>query len=137
MVPRYNNFTLEAVDLHTYFDIQYAPMEGTYQVETPASHTSPKVNQSSANSNFKLVKLHNNITSDPAFVSTEFNYKLRNVTEEEAAKHFLTAFWDSITVTGDNGTMVTRYAFPWNLFQTPEQSKVLAATNTPKYFDFV
>ncbi|GAA3408162.1 hypothetical protein ACFFNY_12355 [Paenibacillus hodogayensis] len=101
----WNDGKLDGIDLHTYFDYQYAPMEGMYKF--------------SAQSNFDSIKSVSGITADIHFYTTEFNYKKRGVTEEEAAKGFLTAFWDSVGVVKKDGqTSASRLAFPWSLFKS-------------------
>ncbi len=103
LAPLWNNGTLDALDLHTYYDVQYAPMEKSYD--------------HSAQHNFDAVKKVCGITRDILFCSTEFNYKKRLVTEEQAAKGFLTGIWDNLGVVGIDGKSgVTLFAFPWNLF---------------------
>ncbi|CAG7638379.1 hypothetical protein ACFQI7_08085 [Paenibacillus allorhizosphaerae] len=106
----YNTGKLDGIDLHTYFDVQYSPMDGMYKF--------------SAQSNFDSVKRVSGITADVNFYSTEFNFKKRLVTEEEAAKGFLTAIWDHLgVVKNDGATSATEFAFPWSLFNS-------AATDT-------
>jgi len=104
LAPLYNNGTLDAIDLHTYVDEQYAPMNGTFS--------------RSAQADFGGVRSKNNITADVRFSATEFNYKLRNVTEEQAAAGFLTAFLDNAGVVSDSGAPRSLLAFPWNIFHT-------------------
>ncbi|ULL14736.1 hypothetical protein DVH26_09910 [Paenibacillus sp. H1-7] len=101
----YNTGKLDGIDLHTYFDVQYSPMDGMYKF--------------SAQSNFDSVKRVSGITADVNFYSTEFNFKKRLVTEEEAAKGFLTAIWDHLGVVKNDGvTSATQFAFPWSLFNS-------------------
>jgi len=108
LAPLYNAGILDAVDLHTYCDIQYAPMEKGYRW--------------SAQNNFDEVKKACGITADVWFISTEFNYKRREVTEDEAAKGFLTAIWDNLgVVKNDGSTPATLLAFPWNIFHLSEK----------------
>lgn len=108
LAPLWNDGTLAGIDLHTYFDVQYAPMEGGYA--------------NSAQSNFDQVKRACGITADVGFIATEFNYKKRQVSEEQAACGFLTAIWDSLGVVGGDGSAhVARLAFPWNIFHRAEK----------------
>jgi hypothetical protein len=103
IAPLLNDGTLSGIDLHTYFDVQWAPMENGYG--------------DSAQSSFDDIKRACGITADIGFYSTEFNYKHRAVTEEAAAKGFLTALWDTLGVVGSDGaTPRTKIAFPWNIF---------------------
>jgi len=101
----YNNGKLYAMDIHRYYDIQWPPMAGTYQ--------------NSLQNQFDQVKKKWDITADIAFYTTEFNFKKRDITEREAARGFLTAIWDALTVTGNQGQPVTQFALPWNIFHTP------------------
>lgn len=101
----YNSGKLDGIDLHTYYDVQYAPMAGTY------AH--------SANSNFSQVKEASGISRDVNFYSTEYNFKQRLVTPDEAAQGFLTGIWDNVgVVKQDRFTPATQFAFPWNIFDT-------------------
>ncbi|MCM3702102.1 hypothetical protein [Paenibacillus macerans] len=101
----YNSGKLDGIDLHTYYDVQYAPIKGTYK--------------HSAQNNFDSVKKASGITADIHFYSTEFNFKKRAITEEEAAKGFLTAIWDNLGVVKNDGqTPATQFAFPWCLFNS-------------------
>jgi len=103
LAPLFNDGTLDGIDLHTYYDIKYAPMENQYG--------------DSAQSNFDDVKKAGGITADINFYSTEFNYKKREVTEEQAARGFLTGIWDNLGVVKNDGASgATGFAFPWNLF---------------------
>ena len=108
IAPLLNNGTLAGIDLHTYMDVQYAPMAGTYQF--------------SAQKNFDMVKGASGINADIEFYATEFNFKKRLVTEQDAAKGFFTSIWDHIgVVKNDGSTQATELAMPWNLFFTPAQ----------------
>jgi hypothetical protein len=110
LAPLWNDGTLDAMDLHTYYDVEYAPMEGNYK--------------NSAQSNFDDVKKACGITRDIAFCATEFNYKKRAVTEEQAARGLLTGIWDNLGVVGNDGkTPVALLAFPWNIFHDPKSDE--------------
>ena len=104
---------LDGLDLHTYYDVQYAPLEGTYQF--------------SAQYNFDQVKRASGIKADINFYSTEFNYAKRGpddtfMSEEIAAKGFLTGIWDHVgVVRNDGATRATQFAFPWNIFLTASE----------------
>lgn len=108
LAPLWNDGTLAGIDLHTYYDVEWAPMEGNYE--------------NSVQSNFDTVKKACGITNDILFYATEFNYKKRKVSEEEAARGLLTGIWDNLGVVGNDGRRpVCRLAFPWNIFHTPGQ----------------
>lgn len=108
LAPLWNDGTLDGIDLHTYYDVQYAPMEKTYE--------------RSAQNNFDQVKKVCGITRDIHFYATEFNYKKRLVDEDQAAKGFLTGIWDNLGVVKNDGTTgATVFAFPWNLFNDAHQ----------------
>lgn len=114
IAPLLNSGKLDGLDLHTYYDVQYAPLIGTYA--------------NSAQFTFDRIKNALGITRDIAFYSTEFNVKKRSSTsvemnEESAAKQFFTAIWDHVGVVSSSGKRpATVFAMPWSLFQTPEQS---------------
>lgn len=127
LAPLWNNGTLDGIDLHTYYDVDYAPLENTYA--------------RSAQANFDDVKRACGVTRDIGFYATEFNYKRRGpnqkpllaaapqrdrnkarppLTEEDAARGLLTGIFDHLGVVGSDGkTGVTRLALPWNLFHAP------------------
>jgi len=128
----WNNGKLDGVDLHTYYDYVYAPIEGSYSF--------------SANSNFRSVKITCGITADINFYTTEFNYKAYNgawstgvqalVTQTFAAQGYLTGIWDNLgTVKTDKKTSATQFAFTWNLFNTEasDPSYGLAVAEGPPF----
>ena len=103
LAPLWNQGILDGVDLHTYYDVEYAKIQGMYG--------------SSAQANFDSVKVHNGITADLKFYATEFNFKNRLISENQAAKGLLTGIWDNLGVVKNDGhTPATVYAFVWNLF---------------------
>ena len=107
LAPLWNNGSLDFIDLHTYVDVQYAPMAGTHD--------------RSAAANYAAVRRVTNITRDIAFHSTEFNFKRRLVDEAEAAAGLLTSIWDNLGVvagTAPASVGVTSLAMPWNIFNT-------------------
>jgi len=105
LAPLWNNYTLAGIDLHTYFDVQYAPMDGTYRFSMQGS--------------FDLVKSACNITADVEFFASEWNFKRRLVNETTAAVGYLTAIWDALGVVKKDGhTSASRVALTWNLFNT-------------------
>lgn len=104
LAPLWNNGTLDGIDLHTYYDVQYAPMEGTYSKSCQAGLDS--------------VVQTNGITAQGLiFHSTEYNYNTRLNNETQAARGFLTAFWDSVSIV-HAGAPSTTLSFPWNIFDT-------------------
>ena len=113
-----NDGTLDGIDLHTYYDIEYAPMERTHR--------------NSAQSNFDDVKKASGITRDINFYSTEFNYKRREVSEDQAAAGLLTGIWDHVGVVGNAGQPVSQMALVWNLFNGTDKTFYgLAAASDP------
>ena len=108
LAPLLNDGTLAGLDLHTYYDVQSAPMEGGYAC--------------SAQNNFDQIKRVCGITRDIEFFSSEFNYKLRLCKPEQAAAGLLTGIWDNLAIVGNDGrSLKTGLALPWNLFN--ERSK--------------
>ncbi|MBL7106173.1 MAG: hypothetical protein ISS77_01025 [Phycisphaerae bacterium] len=99
----FNQGKLAGLDLHTYYDVQWAPMENTYN--------------DSAQKNFEFIKNACGITADIEFFSTEYNYKYREVTEEQASAGLLTGIWDNLGVVKNDGhAPATVFAMPWNIF---------------------
>jgi len=87
--------------------VEWQIMEGTYE--------------NSLQNQFDEVKEAWGINTDIKFYTTEFNFKKRLVTEDEAARGFLTAVWDALGVVGNRGQGVTQFALPWNIFHTTSQ----------------
>ena len=119
LAPLFDNGTLAGMDLHTYYDVQWAPMEGRYTC--------------SAQNNFDMVKIASGIKTDIAFLSTEFNFKNRICPPERAAAGLLTGIWDHFAIVGNDGkTLKSTLALPWNLFHTqakdPQFGMVLTET---------
>jgi hypothetical protein len=100
----FNEGKLSAIDIHRYWDVDYVPMADRREF--------------SLQSQFEKAKRDAGITVDVAFHTTEMNFKHRKVSQEEAAKGFLTALWDALTVTGADGRRVSRFVMPWNVFNT-------------------
>jgi hypothetical protein len=98
----FNNGKLHAICIHRYWDIDHIPMKDRYDW--------------SLQSQFDEVKRNAGITADVAFLTDEMNFKKREITEEEAAKGFLTALWDALAVVGNDGNRVTEFVMPWNIF---------------------
>ncbi len=102
VAPLFNNGKLHAVGIHRYWDIDHIPMKDRYDW--------------SLQSQFDEVKRRAGITADVAFYTDEMNVKKREITEEEAARDFLTALWDALGVVGNDGRRVTEFVMPWNIF---------------------
>jgi len=120
LAPLWNNGTLDMLDLHTYMDVQYAPMEDMYRF--------------SAQANFDCVKKLNNVTNEKLlFTTTEFNYKLRAVDEATASRGLLTAVFDNLGVVNMGNSPVASRTFPWNLFnlETKDTDYGMATTLSP------
>ena len=108
LAPLWANGSLDGIDLHTYYDVQYAPMEGTFS--------------RSAQADFDGIMAAAGLGSlQLPFYSTENNYKLRLVNESVAAAGFLTGAWDQMTVASANNAPLSAQQFPWNLFNTLSQ----------------
>ena len=110
LAPLWGNGSLDGIDLHTYYDVQYAPMEGTY------AH--------SAQANYDCVVAAAGASSRPlSFATTEFNFKERLVDDAYAARGLLTGIWDQLglsSLPSANSTIPqtpqTMRAFVWNAF---------------------
>ena len=102
VAPLFNNGKLHAIGIHRYWDIAYVPMKDRYDW--------------SLQSQFEEVKRKAGITADIAFYTDEMNVKKREITEDEAARDFLTALWDALSVVGRDGQRVTEFVMPWNIF---------------------
>ncbi len=105
--PLFNAGKLWSLDIHRYWDVKYVPMEGTYR--------------HSLQNQFDEVKRDYGITRDIRFHTTEMNFKKREISEEEAAKGFLTALWDALGVVGNDGRRANEFVFPWNIFNTADK----------------
>lgn len=107
VAPLFNRGLLSSLDIHRYWDVDYVPMAGRFDFSLQAQ--------------FEKVKRDAGITADIGFHTTEMNFKHRKVSQEEAARGFLTALWDALTVTGDGGRRATRFVMPWNVFNTEDR----------------
>lgn len=120
LAPLWNDGTLDGIDLHTYYDVEWAPMEGGYG--------------NSAMHNFLMVKRASGITADIQFYSTEWNYKFRTCSREQAAAGVLTGFWDHVGAVGNDGrTLRSGIAFAWNVFNPMDKDTQfgMAASREP------
>jgi hypothetical protein len=104
LAPLYNSGALQSIDIHRYWDVKHVPMNHDRKWSLACQ--------------FKEAKRRAGITRDIAFHTTEMNFKKRLVDENAAAKGLLTALWDALTVTGNNGQPVTGFIMPWNIFHT-------------------
>jgi len=109
VAPLFNKGKLCAIGIHRYWDVDYIPMKDRYDW--------------SLQSQFEEVKRKAGITADVAFYSDEMNVKKREITEDEAARDFLTALWDGLGVVGEKGQRVTEFVMPWNLFNLTTKDK--------------
>jgi hypothetical protein len=114
---------LDGIDLHTYYHSRWYPM--TKGVEF------------SVQTCFDRVKQAMGIHRDIRFYTTEFNVaRLDDWADPKvAAKLFLSAFWDQVSVVGADGhTPAMALAFPWNLGDTVRvdgPAYAMAATEDP------
>ena len=114
---------LDGIDLHTYYNDKWYPMTNGREF--------------SAQTCFDRVKQAMGLHRDIKFYSTEFNVARVGAWSDPklAAKLFLNAFWDQISVVGNDGhTPVTALAFPWNLGDTDRvdgPAYAMAATENP------
>ncbi len=107
VVRLYNEQKLHAVDIHRYWDVEYVPMEGS--------------DKHSLANQFLETKRRLGITAEVKFYTTEMNFKKRLIDEDKAARGFLTALWDALTVVDEDGKPVTEFVLPWNIFNTAER----------------
>jgi len=103
----WNNGKLDGIDLHTYSDVEYAPIAGTYK--------------HSAQDNFDQIHIASKITRDINFYSTEFNFKKRLINETTAAQGLLADIWDNLGVVNSAGKPCTKLALIWNLYNLDTQ----------------
>lgn len=107
--PLFNAGKLHSLDIHRYWDVKHIPWQGTRRW--------------SLQSQFDEVKRQAGITADIHFHTTEMNVKRREISEDEAARMFVTALWDALGVVGNRGQPVTRFVMPWDLFHTAEKDE--------------
>ena len=109
----FNNGKLDGLNLHTYNDAQFAPLQG----EANGANT-----EWAAFRQFLKVKQRVGITRDIDFYTDEFNYK--NVDtwggtydENRTAKNLFTVIWQNLgAVKNDGATNATKMALLWSLF---------------------
>jgi hypothetical protein len=102
--PLFNAGKLHSIDIHRYWDIKHIPWQGTRKW--------------SLQSQFDQVRRDFGITADIGFHTTEMNVKRREISEDEAARMFLTALWDALGVVGADGKRACEFVMPWNIFHS-------------------
>jgi hypothetical protein len=105
--PLYNAGKLHAIDIHRYWDVKYVTMTNTRRF--------------SLQSQFDDVKRDYGIKAGVKFHTTEMNFKKRMVTEDQAARGFLTALWDALGVVDAKGRRITQFVMPWNIFHLTDK----------------
>jgi hypothetical protein len=114
---------LDGIDLHTYYNARWYPMT--------------KGSEFSVQTCFDRIKQAMGLHRDIKFYATEFNVARLGDWEDPklAAKLFLSAFWDQVSVVGADGqTPAMVLAFPWNLGDTVRvdgPAYAMAATENP------
>jgi len=114
---------LDGIDLHTYYHSRWYPMT--------------RGREFSVQTCFDRVKQAMGLKRDIKFYTTEFNVARLDDWDDPslAAKLFLSAFWDQVSVVGADGRMpAMALAFPWNLGDTVRvdgPAYAMAATENP------
>lgn len=111
IAPLLNAGILDGIDLHTYNDTRYAPIEKT--------ETGQWFWSFSPQSDFDEVKRGSGIIRDINFYATEYGFKnqTQGITPEYCAKRTLTCIWANLAVTKQDGrTTATKFALIWQLF---------------------
>ena len=123
--PLWANETLDGLDLHTYYDVQYAPMNGTFAHSTQANYDGVLAAAGIGGSSARGI----------SFATTEFNFKERLVNDTVAAAGFLTGIWDQLTVSSLQNEPLAAQAFPWNIFnnRSVDVDYFMAASLGPPY----
>jgi hypothetical protein len=120
----FNNGKLYGLDLHTYNDLQYAPIlkfDNTNHVNFMPYY------------DFSEVKKACGITADIQFCPTEYGFKenTQGINASLAAKRTLTCIWGNLgAVKNDSTTSATEYALIWNLYNTLLQDPVYGMCNS-------
>ena len=102
-----NDGRLDGLDLHTYYNARWYPLEQGQRFSAQAC--------------FDQVKAASGIHRDINFYATEFNVAREGawVNPAVAARLFLTAVWDELSVVHADGVSpATVLALPWNLADT-------------------
>lgn len=114
---------LDGIDLHTYYNDRWYPMTGGREFSVQTC--------------FDRIKQAMGLHRDIKFYATEFNVARVGAWSDPklAAKLFLSAFWDQVSVVGADGrSPVMALAFPWNLGDTERvdgPAYAMAATENP------
>ena len=114
---------LDGIDLHTYYNARWYPMM--------------RGSEFSVQTCFDRIKQAMGLHRDIKFYATEFNVARLGDWEDPklAAKLFLSAFWDQVSVVGGDGhSPAMVLAFPWNLGDTVRvdgPAYAMAATENP------
>jgi subtilase family serine protease len=122
-----NNGKLDGIDLHTYNDIENAP------IVEPGGNSDTF--DRSPQSDFDSIKTTLGITRDINFYSTEFNSKndpSQGLDENAAAKLFFTCIWANLGVVKNDGhTSATQFAFPYTIFDSDDSTYSLNTQLSP------
>ncbi|NTU72703.1 hypothetical protein HGB07_00810 [Candidatus Roizmanbacteria bacterium] len=110
------NGTLNFIDLHTYFDRQWAPLENTYE--------------NSSQHDFDQIKQTLGFGDNVLFVSTENLYQRRLCDETTAAQGELTSLWDTIGVVNASNKSIAIAAYPYSLFEKFSDTDCTYGLNT-------
>ncbi|WP_246721872.1 hypothetical protein [Methylosinus sp. H3A] len=107
IAPLLKDGRLDGIDLHTYYNFRWYPLT--------------KGRQFSAQGCFDRVKKAMSVERDINFYATEYNISKSEgwARADIAARLFLTAFWDEMSVVhADGRSSATVFAMPWNLADT-------------------
>lgn len=107
IAPLLEDGHLDGIDLHTYYNAKWYPLT--------------RGREFSAQTCFDRIKAAMGLSRDINFYATEFNVARDGAwsAADVAARLFLTAFWDEMTVVGADGrSSATVLAMPWNLADT-------------------
>ena len=114
---------LDGIDLHTYYNDKWYPLT--------------RGREFSAQTCFDRVKTAMDLHRDINFYATEFNVAREGAWSDPnvAARLFLTAFWDEVSVVHSDGhSSASALVFPWNLAdtgQTEGPAYAMAAAQQP------
>jgi hypothetical protein len=109
IAPLFNKGKLDGIDLHVYRSWWHVTNKNAFDF--------------SAQNSFEKAKQVAGITADINYYCTEFNSQGDQMTETEAAKLFLTLFWDQLGVIKNSGEDATQIAMTWSLFNTTTDKK--------------
>jgi hypothetical protein len=123
IAPLLEDGHLDGIDLHTYYNAKWYPLT--------------RGREFSAQTCFDRIKAAMGLSRDINFYATEFNVARDGAWDapDLAARLFLTAFWDEMSVVrADGRSSATVLAFPWNLADTGRiegPAYAMAATENP------